>query len=70
MGEDALVAKIMLFSLVEVNSFLKESSRKNLLSQFVCQPKDDRDKQKKTNNHNDDDIFIAFISEWLALVGA
>lgn len=63
MGEDALVAKVILFSFVEVNSFLKESSRKNLLSQFVCQPKDDRDKQKKTNNHNDDDIFIAFISE-------
>ena len=63
MGEDALVAKIILFSFVEVNSFLKESSRKNLLSQFVCQPKDDRDKRKKTNNHSDDDIFIAFISE-------
>ena len=59
----ALVAKIMLFSLVEVNSFLKESSRKNLLSQFVCQTKDDMDKWKKISNHNDDDIFIAFISE-------
>lgn len=63
MGEDALVAKIILFSLVEVNSFLKESSRKKLLFQFVCQPKDDRDKRKKINNHNDDDIFIAFLSE-------
>ena len=35
MGEDALVAKIMLFSLVEVNSFLKESSRKKS-SLSVC----------------------------------
>ena len=40
-----------------------ENSTEKLLSQFVSQPDEDRITRKKTNNHNNDDIFITSPSD-------
>ena len=47
-----------------------ENSTEKLLSQFVSQPDEDRITRKKTNNHNNDDIFITSPSDWRVLLGA